>query len=365
MSKTILITGADGYLGGTLTKTMLNSTPLDIALWIRVKDKEEFDKKKNIIYKNYVHDSDRIKLYSGDLLSDNPFESIPTSDINQIIHSAAITRFNVESDLANNINHKGSYKMMEFARRCKSLEQFSYISTIYSSGLKAGTVREEYIDPNGDFCNFYEKSKCQAEHLLHNEFDDLPWKIFRPATLISDNDTGNVSQYNVFHNTMRLLFYGLISLIPGNRNTPVYMTTCQYAADAITQITQHHLSDQHKIYNVCHNKALAINLGDLIDQVFVNFQNDFGFKKRNILKPLFTSMEAFEALSDGLKGLGGTVVREALESIKPFSRQLYIIKDIRNDNLLKAAPNLPPIHLSSLVSNVTNNLVNSKWGAAR
>jgi len=357
-----LITGGDGYLGKLLTTTLLNSTDKNIALWVRVADSDELQAKKQCLETLYEKHAGRVSLYYSDLREEQPFSGVPTKNINEIIHTAAITRFNVEENLAALVNREGSRKAMEFARRCNKLQRFSYISTVYSSGLKEGVVNEAYVDPANQFCNFYEKSKCEAEHLLHTEYDDLPWTIFRPATMIADNDSGQVSQYNVFHNTMRLLFYGLISLIPGHKDTPVYLTTGTYTADAIYKTSYSDADMLHKIYNVCHSKGEAISLGELIDRVYLSFQKDPGFTKRRILKPLFTNMQAFESLASSLKGLGGAVVREALDSIRPFSKQLFITKDIRNDNLASAWPDHPPMNIQTLTDNVASYLVSTRWG---
>jgi len=357
-----LITGGDGYLGKLLASTLLSNTDKNIALWVRVANADELKKKRQCLETLYRQYEDRVTLYYGDLRESQPFSEVVPEKINEIIHTAAITRFNVEPDLAALVNREGSRKAMEFARHCDQLKRFSYISTVYSSGLKEGVVNEGYVDPSNQFCNYYEKSKCEAEHLLHTEYEDLPWTIFRPATMIADNDSGQVSQYNVFHNTMRLLFYGLISIIPGHKDTPVYLTTGSYTADAIYKTSYNDVGKRHNIYNVCHNKSEAISLGELIDRVYVNFQQDPGFSKRRILKPLFTNMQAFESLASSLKGLGGAVVREALESIRPFSKQLFIAKDIRNDNLSSACPDHRAANIHTLTDNVASYLVNTRWG---
>ena len=64
-----------------------------------------------------------------------------------------------------------------------------------------------------------------------------------------------------------------------------------------------------------------------------------------------------------LKGLSGVVVKQALESIRPFAKQLYIDKSIANDNLLRQYPEYRAPDMNALLDNVVQYLMREKWGA--
>lgn len=356
-----MITGADGYFGQLLTEKYLTQTDSNVLLWVRAKDHNEYQHKHARLSHANAQHKNRISIYGGDLQSDDPFTTVDPHTVATLIHTAAITRFNVEEHLANTVNREGTRKTAEFAARCPKLEQFGFVSTIYSSGLAPGCVAESAVDPEGPFANHYERSKSEAEHLLQTQFTDLPWSIFRAATIIADDDSGNVVQYNVFHNTMRLFFHGLISLLPGTHTTPIYLTTGRSTVNAIFDVLSTNHLPQH-IYNVCYARRNALTLGELVERVFVNFAADEAFRKKRILKPLFTDLDAFESLASVLKGLSGAVVKQALDSIRPFARQLFIEKDIANQQLLGATPEYSVPDMPVLIDNVIQYLVGTKWG---
>ncbi len=360
--KQVLITGGDGYIGKKIASQYLQHTNYEINLWVRHNHQEELDQKIKYLHTAFNQYSNRVNIIGGQLLDDEPFKSIDPSNIDIIIHTAAVTRFNVEEDVANTVNREGTRKVLAFAKQCKNLSHYGQVSTIYSSGLFEGEINESPFDNTG-FANHYERSKFEAEQILLNEYHDLPWHIYRVATVISDNENGIVTQYNVVHNTIRLLYHGLISILPGLRETPVYLVTGDFVADSIFHISQSKPGSKH-IFNVCHQEHESISLGEFIDLIFERFADHSSFSKRRVLKPLFTELKAFESLADALDGLGSDVVRQALLSMRPFVKQLYITKRVDNTQLKKHFPQYqsPDIHLT--LENVVAHLVNSQWGNA-
>lgn len=361
MSEAVLITGADGYFGNLLTWNYLTQTDRMLDLWVHAENREQYLAKCERLLLTYPAQRNRINMRGGDLRDADPFAGLDTSNISTIIHTAAVTRFNVEENLASEVNREGTRKLAVFAKKCPRLERFAFVSTIYSSGLAPGCVEELRVSSAGPFANHYERSKSEGEYLLQEQFAELPWSIFRAATIIADDDCGKVVQYNVFHNTMRLFFHGLISLLPGCHTTPIYLTTGKSTVNAIFQVLNSPHAQQ-KFYNVCYGRDSAMTLGELIDRVFVNFATDPDFRKKRILKPLFTDLDAFESLASVLKGLSGAVVKQALESIRPFAKQLFIEKDVANGELLRACPGYETPDMPRLIDNVIQYLVLTKWG---
>ena len=241
------------------------------------------------------------------------------------------------------------------------MDRYAQISTVYSSGLLSGVNEEVPYSPKGPFANHYERSKCEAESILLNEYHDLPYVLLRSATIIADDEAGKIVQFNVFHNTLRLLFLGLTSLMPGFPTTPIYLITGQFVTNAIFHILNGR-DTQHRIFNICYGRSHAIELGDLIDLVFHAFSLDETFRRRRILKPLFTNQEAFESLASVLDGMGGVIVRQALESIRPFSKQMFITKEIMNTNLQQAWPCYAAPDIQTLLSQVVAKLLETRWG---
>lgn len=359
-AKQILITGADGYLGTRLARKYLESTSDRVLLWVRAADENEFRVKEENLACQIDDREDRVSYYWGDLVNENPFESLDPREIKRVIHSAAVTRFNVDQDTARKVNTEGTGKILRFANRCPSLESFGLISTVYVSGLRPGAIEEVPLEGDTGFANHYESSKWSAETSLLREYNHLPWRILRLATVIADSDDGRVSQYNAFHNTLKLFYYGLLSLVPGKPDTPVYFVTGEFATDAIFDLMDR--SRNKMIYHIAHTEKESLTLGELIDLAFEGFDRDGDFQARRILKPLYSDADSFDLLVDGISAFGGGIVNQAVSSVAPFGKQLFVRKKIQNHNLVSALDNYRAPDARQLIRNTCAYLVRTKWG---
>lgn len=356
----VLLTGANGYLGQLIAKGILEGSDQSLILWVHARNQAESERKQAQLLERFPNERHRISVAWGDLEDETPFASIKPEQVGEVIHGAAVIRFNVEPDLADRVNLNGTRKILHFAQRCPKLKLFTQLSTIYASGLVAGVIEEAPIREPILFANHYERSKCAAERLLVTEFDELPWKIARLATIIADNDDGRVSQFNVFHNTMRLLYHGLISLVPGLPQTPLYFVTGELAANGVNSIRIN--GGMKEVFNICHRIDNTITLRELIDVCFATFSEFDEFSRKNVLKPLLTDMDSFELLAEGLTGLSGKIVSEAVSSIRPFAKQLFISKDFQIGNFISAHKSYQATDPVEQVQRTVRYLVGSKWG---
>lgn len=334
--KEILLTGATGYIGHYVAEKILATPDLVMNLWINAKDEAEFSSKREKLSMVLAGHERNLKFSWGTLAEADPFRNVDFSTITGIIHNAALTNFNVKEEDANAINRDGTIKLLDASKNAPKLEKFTYISTVYASGLKDGDVPEEFMTNESGFSNHYERSKWECEEYIRTKCDHVPWQIIRVATVICHDESGLVIQHNAVHNTLKLLYYGLISLMPGFAKTPVYLVTGEEVARSISHL--HLTAPVKKIYNVVHEKDQSLTLGTLVDLGFNVFNEDPNFKARRILKPLFTDEKAFNSLVQSVQGFGGQVLAQAVTSIAPFGRQLYITKNMINSNVKKYDP---------------------------
>jgi nucleoside-diphosphate-sugar epimerase len=346
-----LITGAGGYLGRLLVRHYLDHTDQELVLGARTpwRGDEALDPR-------------RARCVPVDLEEPEPFAAIDgelRGRITAIVHLAAITRFNVERARAQKVNVDGTAHTLALAARCPGLESFAHVSTVYATGLRAGSVREEPYDDAG-FANNYEWSKWAAEGLVAGA--DLPLRVLRVSTVVADDDSGFVTQYNAFHTTLKLCFYGLLGLVPGSAGTPLYLTTGRFVVGAIARLVGS--SDAGGFYHLTHDRAGALSLGQLLDIVFEEFGSDPEFAKKGIVRPLLADQESFGWLVEAASPVAGSLVAQALAEVEPFSGQLYVNKSVENSRLRDALglDAWPEMDMAELVARTCRHLVRTRWG---
>ncbi|MBS1969352.1 MAG: SDR family oxidoreductase [Bdellovibrionales bacterium] len=355
----ILLTGATGYIGKKLLEQLLTERSETLLVPVRAGSAEELEKRKADLLKDVpTAQHARVEIVHSDLT--NLVENLQAqrNDINIIIHNAAKTAFNVDEATANSVNRDGSLALLKFASELPKLGTFTYVSTLYASGMAAGPIKEEFFS-SPVFANHYERSKWEVEEAIRTQFTNLPWRIARVATIIADGDSGTVIQHNAIHNTLKLFYYGLISLLPGRAETPIHLVDGEFTAKSLAAVVNK--GQSQKIYHVCYDQAASIPLGRFIDIAFEEFNKDEMFKSRRLLKPLFADEKSFDTLVTNMKGFGGSVLNQGLASISPFGRQLFVKKEVSNQALQSLLPGYKTAAMEDIVRKTCQHLAQTKF----
>ncbi|MGZ3803052.1 MAG: SDR family oxidoreductase [Pseudobdellovibrionaceae bacterium] len=355
----ILLTGATGYIGSKLLRQLLEENSEKILVPVRAASADEFKKRsQELLARIPESDRGRVEVVQSDLAT-LPEALAPYKDsISIIVHNAAKTAFNVDEATANAVNRDASIALLEFASQCPKLENFTYVSTLYTSGMMTGSIREEFF-ATPPFANHYERSKWEVEEKIRTQFSILPWRIARVATIISDDHSGAVIQQNAIHNTLKLFYYGLISLLPGKTDTPIHLVDGKFTAKSLAAVINK--GEAHKIYHICYDQSGSIPLGRFIDIAFEEFSKDENFKSRRLLKPLFVDEKSFDTLVTNIKGFGGSVLNQGLSSISPFGRQLFIKKEVSNESLQKLLPEYQTPPIEDIIRKTCQHLAQNKF----
>lgn len=270
--KTLLITGATGFLGGCLADTYLEE---GYSLKIIARNlrglplKEKMDKifpEKTTEERSAF--SGRIELLEGDISTENLGLSEAdylrlAGTVDMVVHCAAATKFeNDANDILTQTNIYGSLHVAGFCAR-KKIKRFHYVSTAYVAGNRRGTVFEHELEKGQKFNNNYEQSKYEAERRISSfaKQQGIPLTIYRPSIIAGDSITGYTKNYDNIYAFCRELVClndyetrrksGNDSLIqgrhevrpvslriPGDKHSTLNLVPIDYAANAIFHISK-------------------------------------------------------------------------------------------------------------------------------
>ncbi|XP_075572520.1 fatty acyl-CoA reductase 2 isoform X6 [Pelecanus crispus] len=220
--KTVLITGATGFMGKVLVEKLLRSSPDVKAVYILVRPKAGQSMQERVanMLKCKVFDRvredcpnfhEKIKPINAELTQ--PKLAISAEDeeelltrVNIVFHCAATVRFDEPLKHALQLNAMGTQRLLELARQMQNLEAFIHISTAYANCVRK-CIDEviypppaepkklfdlvEWLDESiiqditpkllGDWPNTYTYTKALSEYLIQQEKGNLNIAIIRPS----------------------------------------------------------------------------------------------------------------------------------------------------------------------------------------
>ncbi|VFQ71447.1 unnamed protein product [Cuscuta campestris] len=184
--KSILITGATGFLAKVLVEKILRTQPdiKKLFLLIRALDSDSACKRFHIevfdcelfrVLKDKYGSKfntlaeEKVFPVAGDIsftdLGIKNFDQI-LEEVDFIINSAATTVFDERYDVAMSINTLGAINVLNFAKKCLNLKMIVHVSTAYVCGDKTGSVLETPFRLEDTYVDIDEEKKVIEEKLL-------------------------------------------------------------------------------------------------------------------------------------------------------------------------------------------------------
>lgn len=250
--KFAFVTGGTGLLGVNIVKELIQNTSAKIYLLVRNPTPEKREK----FFKDLLAFSgglwpvgfffNRIKFVEGDVTL--PHLGMTTymrarlaREVDIIYHSAAVITLSGAESEVQAANVQGTKNVLDFALRCAKrgrLDSVIHVSTVAVSGDREGVVYEDELDEGQGFNNPYEKSKFDAEKLVHEYRDHgLNILVVRPSMVIGDSRTGFTNHFNIFYFQLRLLAQGLLDAIPLCEGATYNLIPADFAGRAIYLIS--------------------------------------------------------------------------------------------------------------------------------
>ncbi|MGR3317693.1 MAG: SDR family oxidoreductase [Candidatus Anammoxibacter sp.] len=215
--KTILLTGATGFLGSELLKRFI-MLDYDIKILVRANGNINPEEKiMRLLAKARlgaaVSQFGKVQVFEGDVtennlgLSEKIFHELSNS-VHEVFHCAAATKFSGlnREDLLNT-NYTGTKNIIKFCLSGRE-KHLHYISTAYVAGEKRGIVYENELNDFHGFHNHYEESKFFAEKAVHKyaSTHKLHYTIYRPSIIVGDSITSYTMNFDGIYLFSRTLF---------------------------------------------------------------------------------------------------------------------------------------------------------------
>ena len=230
---------------------------------------------------------DNLFIVEGDITMDkagisNKTIKFLTEKIHTVYHIAAYLSFNKnDKEKTLKVNLDGTRNILELAKEV-NVSDFFHVSTAYTLGEKS-SAKEELHPVDNKFVNYYEESKCYAEHLQFFQYKDFfNVSIFRPSIIIGDSRTGEADTTFALYGVIRS--FGLLKRRTGrkrrsaknlkflcNKDIPQNFVPVDYVVNVLISALLY--AKQNTIYHITNSRPPTNQLiFDLISES-LNFTN--------------------------------------------------------------------------------------------
>ncbi|MGH7730313.1 MAG: SDR family oxidoreductase [Candidatus Eiseniibacteriota bacterium] len=359
-TETVFITGATGLVGGPALARLLEADPaLRAAVLVRDTTRWAWTATRLGLA------ADRVAPVVGDLLLpglglDTVAHARLARDVTAVIHAAAAIRFWRPLEAARAVNVEGTRRVLELASAWPHTRRLAFVSTAYVAGCRTGRILERDGGAGAGWVNSYEQSKYEAEQLVRA--GGCEWVILRPTTIVCDSPAGTISQANSVHLALRLLYHGLVPMMPGSETTRVDVVRTDYVSDAIARLA---LRDDvaGKILHLCAGER-ALPLGELLELTWGAWSADARWLRKRIPPPVLADLETYALFERSVEATGDEPLKRALRSLSHFVPQLAYAKRF-DTTQADAALGVPAPAVRTFWARMSDHLLSVRWPELR
>jgi nucleoside-diphosphate-sugar epimerase len=366
--QSILLTGATGAVGSDLLRKLVTQKGLRINALVRRSDRRPQERVRAIV--GDIDVTARLTVLEGDIAVGSSLGLGPATlallqrETTHIVHASGSTSFTLPLPEARAANVAGARNVLDFARRCASLECGAFLSTVYVSGKRHGAFDEtDYGDGSRGFVNSYEQSKAEMEEAVREAMREMPLILVRLSTVVGDSTTGRVSGFNTIHNAIRLLYSGLAPMIPGDPSEPVDIVSSDFVAAATLHLAQH--APRPGVFHLAAGRESSSSLDDLIGETVASLSRFRpAWRKRAVEKPLIVDLDTYELFVRSVEETGNELLKGATRSIRTFAYQLAHPKVFatRQAAMVLEGSGIAPQRSSDFYPRVVKYCLESNWG---
>lgn len=327
LHSSILLTGATGLLGGACLTHLIQRHGANqiVALVRRGRDVSELEA--------LGIGTVEVDLCAADLGLARDTYCAVAERAHAVIHCAADIRFNVSLEESRQVNVVGTENLLRFAARCPKLAKFAHMSTVYVAGGKPGYISEQATQP-GCFFNPYQQTKFEAERAVLRAMPTIPATIYRFSTMVYDCGAARVSQFNYFHQLLRLAAVNPLQAIPALPNAKIDLIASDWAARVFDFLFAERW-EPGRIVHICAGPQNSLTVGELFEMTF----DVLGFAQR----PEILSEEEFESRAANI--LSTASRKQMWQSLSQFFPHMNIDQTFECTYLSEAIRNRDDLQL--------------------
>lgn len=245
MSKTVLITGATGFLGGYTVDEFLKNGYEVIALGRNAVRGAELEKIGARFIQCDLDDCDKLQT--------------ACAGVSAVVHAGAKSTVWGRWQDFENANIVGTKNVAEAAVK-NGVQKLVYVSSpsIYSGNTDRFNIQEDQFDKNNSL-NFYIRSKIKSEQVLQEvAAEKIRYNVIRPRGLVGVGDTSIIPR--LFQVNEKLG----VPLLNGGKNL-VDMTSVENVAYALRLAVEAH-DPSGSVYNITNDDPRVFI--DVLEQLF-------------------------------------------------------------------------------------------------
>jgi long-chain acyl-CoA synthetase len=314
---TVLVTGANGVVGRRVIAELLRDPEVRIVALVR-----DLERWRGAARQAGISGA-RVAVLAGDITREHlglarERLSDLTGTITHIVHAAADVQFTRPLADARRVNVEGTRQVIRLAERCGALEQLTHVSTAFVCGTRAGVIPEDDIGAEVGWVNAYQQSKYEAEALVRQAA--CAWIIARSSTIVLDAPAGGISQYTAVHHALRLLYDGLVPMLPAGAGSAVDVVTADFVARSIAALARRP-GVRGRTFHLCAGR-MALPLAELLALTWARWSEDRGWRRKSIPLPALTDLATYRLFEQSVLETADERLARAVRSMSFFVPEL-------------------------------------------
>ncbi|KFK93169.1 MULTISPECIES: SDR family oxidoreductase [unclassified Serratia (in: enterobacteria)] len=266
--KTLLLTGATGFLGGAvLERLLLDNKGVNYLLLVRAESAQQglnrirMNMEKFNIDKNILGKLNEENILLGDLSAPDCFLSDPRiNNVTHVVNCAAVASFG-NNPLIWKVNVEGTLAFAQRMAQVKGLQRFLHVGTAMSCAPEPGSLVAESaeFEETAEHLVEYTRSKSTIEQLMRQSCPQLPLVIARPSIVVGHTRLGCQPSSSIFWVfSMALMLRKFMCSLQDH----IDVIPVDYCAEALVMLLNRDRLD-NDVYHISAGEESSVSFADI------------------------------------------------------------------------------------------------------